>query len=264
MIRIVGSVLAVLLLAGCGGGAKSARRGDVNHYVANVNDVEHGTLTSWNELRNTYSGLARGKISTTQLRRFAKVPTTIRVLRARVAGMPPPADARRLRALLLRLLDLDAAFADEVSTFARYVRAVRPLQARVGRDTLDLRQALRRAHSTRAQQQVLDRFAARLTALRVQLLRLRPPAALAPWHGEQAGRVQALRHGARELARGLERHDRESMRRGLAELTNAASGAPVTVADRAAILAFDGRLARLRIAAAAVSREEARLTRRLT
>lgn len=264
MIRIIGSVIALALLAGCGGGAKADRRHDVNHYIARVNDVEHGTLTSWNETRNTYSGLARGKITAAQLRRFAKVSATIRLMRARVARMPPPNDAKRLRALLLRLLDLDAAFADEVNRFAHYVRAVQPLQARVGRDTLGLRRALHQSRTTRAQREALDRYAVALITLRSQLLRLQPPAALAPWHGEQTRRVAALRHGALELARGLGGRDRAAMRRGLTELTNAASAAPVTVADRAAIVAFDRRLGRLRVAASAVSREEARLTRELT
>jgi hypothetical protein len=257
------AVVAAVALTGCSS-AKDDRRNAVNRYLASVNEVEQQAATPLARARKAYTGLGRGAVSERQLRELAAAPRTIRSLRTRIARVAPPEDARRLHASLLRLLDLNASFAEEVESFARYVRAVGPLEQRLGAETAQLRRALRRSSVGGQEQRTLTRYAAQLDELVVRFRRLRPPPALAPWHAGQVARVGRLRRGARELTSGLARRDRKLTQSGLTALTRAAATSSVTAADRAAILAYNARLKRIRAAGAAVAREQARLTRELT
>jgi hypothetical protein len=262
MTRFALAVLAALVLAGCGS-AKDARRSALNHYIAHVNDVQREALVPWSRARHAYAGIGRGKITDAELRDLDAASKTIRLLRARIADLSPPKDAKRLHTSLLRLLDLDMSFATEVESFARYVRSVTALQKELGSDTAQLRQALRRSHAPARERRALTRYAVRLDPLVARFRLLRPPPALTPWHGEQIARIDTLRRGSRELALGLAHKNSALTRRGLGALTGAAGNSPATAADRAAILAYDARLKRLGTASAVVAREENRLEREL-
>jgi len=261
--RAAAAVLLAVLLVGCGS-SKDARRSNVNDYIAGVNTVEREAAVPWNRARRAYLDLARGTVTDRQLRVLAAAPATIRSLRARVAAMKPPEDAKHLHIAVLRLLDLNARFAGEVSAFARYVRAVGPIEKQLAAATSQLRLALSRSRVSSVQQQKLTAYAARVGRLVADARGLHPPPALAPWHAGQIARMTTLRNGARTVRDGLARGDATLARRGLTALTGGAAASPVTVADRRAVLAYDGRLKRIRIAAAAVAREQTKLARALT
>jgi len=261
--RAAAAALAVVALAGYGG-AKDSRRGDVNDYIARVNAVARDAAAPWTKARKAYLAVGRGAITSRELRTLAAAPATIRSLRARIAAVTPPDEAKRLHAALLRLLDMDARFAEEVTLFARYVRAVGPIEKRLRADTAYLRTALKQSRVSAAQQRALTAYAKRLSGLVAQLGRLRPPAALAPWHDEQTARIVTLRKGARDVTDGLAHGDAALARRGLDALTGSATSSTVTAADRRAVVAYNARLKRIRAAAATVAREHERLARELT
>lgn len=260
MTRVAAALLAVAVLAGCASETER-RRSAVNRYIGSVNAVETQSILSWNRARDAYITLSQGTVDAQQLRDLAAAPATIRSLRTRLAALKPPPDARRLHASLLRLLDLDARFAAEVATFARYVRAVGPLEKRLGVATRGLRVELKGSRTPAVERQALTRYAGTLDSLLNGLTRLRPPRALAPWHAGQVARVTALDRGARIVAAALGTKDGSRLQRGLALLTGSAAASSVTRADRNAILAYDARLKRISAAATAVSREEQRLKR---
>ena len=262
MTRTAVAVLTAVALTGCSS-EQDERRSDVNEYIASVNATQLDAVEQWNRVRTAYTAVGQGPPSKSELRSLAAAPLTIRKLRERIAAVTPPEAARRLRARLLRLLDLQTSLAAEVNVFARYVTAVSPLEQRVAGETARLRGALKRSHERGPEQQALTSYATQLDAVQVRLDRLEPPPALAPWHAEQLARVTTLRNGAREASRGLVENDPALIRRGVAALTGAASGAPVTVADRAAVVAYNGRLTKIRAAAAVVAREQARLAQEL-
>ena len=263
MTRVAAAILAAVTLAGCGSAADH-RRESVDRYIAKINDAQSNALVPWQRAQRGYVAVRSGKVTDSQLRDLAEAPRTIRTLRARIAEEPAPAAARRLRARLLRLLDLDARFAAEVETFARYVRDVAPVERQVASATVQLRKSLQRTRDSVLERQALVRYGARLDTLRRRLRRLAPPRALAPWHTEQLARLATLRGGADDLTKGLATRDVALTQRGLDAVTGAAGASPVTVADRAAIVAYNARLKQIRAAAAAVAVEQNRLTRVLT
>jgi hypothetical protein len=263
MIRVAAGVIAAgLALAGCGS-TDDHRRDAVNGYIKQVNDAQREALLPWQRAQAGYVAVGSGKVTESELRDLARAPKTIRDLRARIASVEAPDDARRLRTRLLRLLDLDAQFASEVQTFSRYVRDVTPLEQQVAARTVQLRRTLQRSPASELEQQALHRYAVQLDGLAARLERLAPPRALAPWHAQQVARLTTLRRGARDLTRGLATRDVAITRQGLEALAQAASTSPVTVADRTAVVAYNKRLRRIDAAAAAVAAEQRRLTQEL-
>jgi hypothetical protein len=259
---VVAGLAVVLVLAGCGGGT-DARRRDVNRYIHAVNQIERDAVVQMNRARDAYVALGRGKLNDLQLTQLDVAPDTIRQLRGQIAALSPPQDVRHMHATLLRLLSMDAAFATEVGAFAHYVRAVGPIEQRIGVETAQLRRDLKRAHTSGPEQAALTRFADGVNALIARFHRLQPPRSLAPWHTEQVARLSELRTGARFLTRGLARRDRAVAARGLTMLTNAAVASPVTPADRSAILAYDRRLKQIGAVAARLTREQRGLAKEL-
>lgn len=262
MRAVAAAALAAVALTGCAG-EKDDRRDAVDDYVETVNATQREALIPWNSARMAYAAVGRRELSDRQLRVLGTAPATIRELRTRIAAVAPPADARRLRERLLRLLDLQASVAAEVSAFARYVTAVSPLEQRLADETAKLRRTLQRSRAQAPERQALSRYAAELAALRRQLERLDPPKALEPWHAGQLARVETLRAGAGAAATGLAKKDAALIGSGVAALTSGAAGVPVTEAERAAIVAYNERLSRIRTASAAVTSEQARLVREL-
>lgn len=258
------AVVAAAALAGCGGGAKAKRRDDVDRYVRRVNAIQADAAAEWGKAETAVGSLGTGKLTDKELRGLAAAPPTIRALRSRVATVTPPADARRLHRLLLRLLDLDAGFADDVARFGRYVHDVTPIEARLGAETVRLRDAVRQSHARATEDEALTRYVQALAPLERRLAALRPPTALSPWHREQVVRTRRLVAGARELRLGLRRNDRAEATRGLSTLQAATTQQSVTAADRRAIVAYNARLAQIRRLAAAVATEQTRLARTLT
>lgn len=259
MTRVAAAVIAAGVLAGCGS-ADDHRRDAVNSYIKQVNDAQREAVVPWQRAQAGYVAVGSGKVTESQLRDLTRAPNTIKSLRARIAAVDAPDDAARLRAELLRLLDLDAQFASEVHTFARYVRDVTPLEQQVAARTVQLRRALQRSQESELEQQALRHYALQLDALDARLRRLTPPRALAPWHAEQTTRLATLRRGARELNRGLATRDVGATQRGLQAVAQAASASPVTTADRIAVVAYNKRLRRIDAAAARVAAEQRRLT----
>lgn len=251
---------AAVALVGCGG-AKDARRHDVNRYVDQVNRIELHAAPAWQRAQVAYQKLGSGQLTTKKLRELAAAPAAIRQLRRRVAAVDVPPAAAALRTSLLRLLDAEASFADEVARFGNYTVKVAKLEAELGADTRALSKALARSRRGAEQEQVLKHFATQVAGLEQRISLLDPPQALAPWDREQRARLRTLRAGANELASSLARGDRVSAGHGLTQIRNATSQSPVTTADHAAVAAYDARLAQLRKLAADVARRRDALTR---
>lgn len=257
---VVLAVAAAVALVGCGS-AKDARRRDVNHYVDEVNRIEMQEAPAWQRAQVAFQGIGQGRLTAKKLRAVAAAPAAVRKLRHRIAALDPPPAAAALHRSMLKLLDAEVQFADEVARFGRYTVAVGKLEAELGTGTRALSQGLAHARHPVAQEHVLDTYAAQLAGLDQRIAALHPPLALAPWDREQRARLRALRAGALEVSAALRRSDRVAAGHGLTQLRRAMTRPAVTVADRAAIVAYDARLTRLQKLAAAIARRRDALTR---
>lgn len=260
---VVLALAAAVALVGCSG-AKDARRRDVNHYVDEINRIEAQESPAWERAQASFQEIGQGGLTAKKLRAVAAAPAAIRKLRRRIAAVQPPPAAAALHRSMLKLLDADVQFADEVARFGSYTVAVGKLETELGTDTRALSQGLAHAQHPGSQEHALDAYAAQLASLDRRIAALRPPLALVPWDREQRSRLHSLRGGALEVSSALRRGDRVAAGHGLTQLRRAMARPAVTVADRAAIVAYDARLARLRKLAAEIARRRDKLTRELS
>lgn len=254
------AVAAAVALVGCGS-AKDARRRDVNRYVDEVNRIEMQEAPAWRRAQVAFQDIGQGQLTVKKLRAVAAAPAAVRKLRRRIAALEPPPAAAALHRSMLELLDADVQFADEVALFGNYTVAVGKLETELSTDTRALSNGLAHAKHPAAQEHALDAYAAQLTSLDRRIATLRAPLALAPWDREQRARLHSLRGGALEVSSALRRGDRVAAGHGLTQLRRAMARPAVTVADRAAIVAYDARLARLQKLAAEIARRRDKLTR---
>ena len=117
---------AVVLLRDSGDDETQARRDAVAAYIVEVNKTQQSLVVELESVSRAYRGLQlKAKPVPGQLEKVDAAEQTLRTLRGRIAALSAPAEARKLRVELLRLIDLQSELAHEVSGMVRYI----PVQA---------------------------------------------------------------------------------------------------------------------------------------
>ncbi|HUE25663.1 MAG TPA: hypothetical protein VMP89_02740, partial [Solirubrobacteraceae bacterium] len=199
----------------------------------------------------------------------------ITAVRARLAGLQAPVAALRLRALLLALVDHQAALtlqsARLVQFLPEFTAALKPLRPAITRLSAVLRtnQAsgaasvaavyAQKAHALRAYRLTTQQIGARL-------LRLTPPTMLLPSYRTELGALQGMGSAAGKLADALAAQQTSRIAPLLSAFDSAAS-APgarsAQLAQATAIKAYDRQIAQLTQLELAAARERLRLTNTL-
>jgi hypothetical protein len=146
LIRLTAVAIAVSFLgAGCGG---SSRRHAVAQYIDGVNAIELKLAPQLLEVSRANRDLVRPhpKLNSV-LQRLHRAGAHIRVLSRRLAALPAPQEAQRLRTLLVQLLGRQQAAIREVERMAVFIPAFNhALQPLVTSDTI-LKRELRQKTS---------------------------------------------------------------------------------------------------------------------
>ena len=126
--------VAVIVLAGCGGGSKgNARRDALNTYFDRVDRAETGLVSSQGEIDRAFRNFKLTGNSAREVGELTFARDRVATALQRVRAIRPPADARRLHADIVRLLALQHAAAAEllqvVTYEPRFLRALAPLPA---------------------------------------------------------------------------------------------------------------------------------------
>jgi hypothetical protein len=252
-------VALVAALAGCGGD-DDERREAYEDYIEAANEAQAefapGFRRAQAALRTFASGRA-GERTATRLRDAAAV---VSGARASLALVEPPADARVLHRDLLKLLDLQASLARELSLAAEYVPQVEQALEAPQTAAATLRRALGNATDAPEQSVALRIYADELEEALNALDSLAPPPVLQPWHAAQADRVEASRKLALELADAIDAGSRAGVQEALDAFANAA-GNP-RAANRAqaeAVKVFNRRLDQQQRLLQRIAREEFRI-----
>jgi mono/diheme cytochrome c family protein len=124
--------VAVVLLAGCGGGSKgNARRDAVNAYFDRVDRAEAGLVGSQGEIDRAFRNFRLTGNSAQEIRELTFARDRVGTALRRVRQIRPPADARRLHADVVDLLTLQHAAAAEllhvVTYEPKFQRALAPI-----------------------------------------------------------------------------------------------------------------------------------------
>ena len=242
---LAAALTAVLLL-------RDSPSDDVSAYIEEVNATQQTFAIRYGSVDRAYREfrLAPAEMEE-QLPRLREAARTLADLRARVAAVEAPPEARTLRERLLAFLRQQELVAEELVTVAEYLPKLgaseRPVAVASGR----LRTALRTAETPDEQASALARYGTTLIRTAKQLEAIEPPPLLAPAH-----------RSALALQSGVRARDQAAVDAATRSL-DAATASGSQKAQREAIKAYNGRIREIARLGAALERERLRLERDL-
>jgi hypothetical protein len=278
------AVLAALAVGGCGSQAQPpARRAAA--YIGQVNRIESQLAVPLHAVTRT-SGATAGRsgqagvagrqaAARTEAASLATSLARIEALRGRLAALPAPAAAHRLRGLLLELVDQQAHLTEETAQLIVFLPVFHDALRPLGPDTVRLRRvlAISQASGAAAVQAVYAEKATALRAFRTalerilsRLSRVRPPVVSRPEYRAQVDSLQGMSGAAGRLAAAVSAADNAGIARQLAAFDRAAAVARSAAEQRsllAADRAYNAQVARVQTLTAAAEQERLRLAQTL-
>jgi hypothetical protein len=255
----------VLLVSACGGGQ---RRETVVGYIDKVNTVQTEMRRPLVQVVRAYRDFGRkGGPTLAKLEpRLVRSEATIRDVDQKLKRLQPPPDARRLHALLIRLVGAEADVAHEVVQLAqfspRFSAALRPLAPASSK----LRASFATAKKAKQQADALDLYASALADVLNRLRPLEAPPAFAPALEGQRTTLRRVQVSATKLAEGLRKKRRTALPTLIQGFTNAGLASRGLSAQRARIAAIKGynsRVAALGALARKIDQERLNLEKKL-
>jgi hypothetical protein len=257
----------------------------VADYVMQINSVERSLGTPLLSVTRVASQFSRSKTSSgtkvvnqTPAEQHAALQVAVAQmvpLRKRLAALKPPAQAQRLRALLLELTDRQISLARELSKLVVFLpgftAAMGPLAPAVANleRTLGVNQARGPAAVAQVYTQkatALRQFRSIVLGILARVQQLRPPVASTPTYRTQVRALQGMASAAGGLAAALPNGNSTAVS-GLLARFDRAAGEPVSLtaqrAQASAIRAYDAKLSSLNGLAEQASRERLRLSKSL-
>ena len=239
------------------------RRAAVSAYIVEVNITQQTLIVELERVSLAYCGLRlQEKADPKQLARVEEAERTLRGLRSRLAALGAPAEAMKLRRLILGLVDLQVQLAGEVAGIARYI----PMQAaecrELARATNVLRDRLAEADTGAGQKEAFDAYRASLIASARRLDQASVPTVLKPSRSDEVKRLSRLSRLAllaRELGKALEEQRAKDVDVLFPRFVLTSASAGTTKAERDAVIAFNRRLERIGKQRIAVAAERTRL-----
>ncbi len=268
---------AALMVAACG--QQASQRAAVAAYLRHVNQIERAlarplarvtTAGARFATEQRAGGTLTNLLPTQQEATLQTALAQVRDLRARLAALKAPPPTRRLRRLLLQIVDGQSALTREVAELVRflpsYSSALRPLAPA----TRSLELAL--AQSTPPSPRLPTAYAAKAAALRQfkatvqgilrQLRGIHPPAVSKPDYHTEIHALEGMSLSAGELATALASGTQANIQPLLVQFDRAATSNQSIAAQKAriaAIRAYDAQSARLSELAQAAESERTRL-----
>jgi hypothetical protein len=254
------AVLALPLLWGCG----NDERDSVERYIARVNAVQQRFAPQFEHANESYARFAEGEVTAMRANReLSAAEGALRDAHTQLARVEPPPRASELHRRLLRVVELNAAFAAESTALARYLPAARKILRRVAAIGERLRTRLRAATTPDAQAEALTRYARAIQHRYDDLYELEPPPILLATHRAQLVRLSASSRLARQLRSASEARDSARVARLLVEFRAVSRQSERGRVTRRAVREYNERYRAINREAAAMRREQGSLEQRL-
>jgi hypothetical protein len=256
------------VVPGCGDGQK-AKRADVSSYITQVNAVQQRLAQPLLEVSKANRDFAspKRKADPAALRhRLDEAGRKIRVQRERLAAIEAPPEARRLRALMLELVDREAELTDEVAKLVTFIPAFSKALQPLGPAGPQLKTALAGKAPVATKAAALDSYRTTVETVLRRLSPLRPPPASVPVYRAQVSTLEQVRTAVTGLASALRLQQRAQIAHFLRQFDLAAVANQGTAAQKAqiaAVRAYNGRVKGLTRVTVALARERASIEKRL-
>jgi hypothetical protein len=254
------AVVAAVVLTRPEDDGSDERRAAVAGYIVQVNTTQQALVLELGRVNVAYRELElKGDPDPVQLRRVEGAERSLAELRDRFKRLSVPPEAARLHAELLRLVELQVAFAREVAGMVRYL----PVQAEEGRAVIAatnrLRGALEAGTAAETQRVAFERYRQSVRAVVRRLEQTPAPAVLEPARAGEIARLKRLDTLAGQVGRALADQQVDAVERLFAAFVRESADTGTTPAERQAVIAYNRRLAAITEQRAAVTKERARL-----
>jgi hypothetical protein len=236
-------------------------RDDVSEYIERVNEAQGSFAVRYGAVDRVYREFQLSPTAATeQLPALRSAARTLTALRARIERVEAPDEAKTLRLRLIRFFRQQEAIAHELVAVAIYLpklgKAERPL-VDVNRR---LRAGLAQSSSLDAQADAVGAYAVRLRRVARDLEAIEAPKLLVPSHNAYIAQLESYAAASQSLQQGVRANDQAAVDAAVERLRVASVAPPGSArAQRAAIIAFNSRVSRIRTLALAVERERRRL-----
>jgi hypothetical protein len=287
----VGIALAVVLATGGLFGKSAPKQTPMARYIGSINGVQQEMQGQLGLLRTAYLTFSTQGSDPAQAAQLLAVQRTLHTFGTRVAVLPAPPAATRLRLLVLRFVRAEEGVAAELVTLGSFMprfrdviggtndanaalsgalKAAVPPVAHAVRGTPKQIAAAKKAYAAAVSRAALAQAAAIAAydaALAVALARLKalqPPAVMAPQYEAEVATLSATRRAGKALSAELQRQNRPNLLELARRFTDASRLSGSLAAQRAeiaAVKAYDARVRAVATAELRVRREVARLQR---
>jgi hypothetical protein len=267
------AVIAAGLAAFSGRSSESKAHKQVVAYIDDANTIQSSMSLPFAHVRAAFQHFAdKPTGGSDQARQLADAERTLRTLRRRLAALPAPAPAVKLRRLLVRLADVETAIAHEVQGLALFMPRLSAYLAESRSTASALGNALaavtypkatsvqggpkeiarakaayaaEAAAAAAAQADALELYGADVTPVIKRLRSLRPPTVMKPTYEAQLRALVATRAAVTRLAAELRMSDRSrvpELNRRIKEAARLAASIDAQRAQIAAIKLYNARV----------------------
>jgi hypothetical protein len=251
---------AVVLFVRDGADDTARRRDAVSAYIVSVNTTQQTLILELERVSLAYRELRLGeKADPKQLAQVEEAEQTMGRLRGRLAALQAPAEARKLRRLILQLVDLQSELAAEVAGMARYIPRQAAENRKLAAATATLRDELATAKTGATQREAFETYRAALLASVRRLDEAPAPAVLEPARTGEVKRLARLAALAAGLGKALQDQAAEDVDRLFPRFVQTSTATGTTRAQRDAVIAFNGRLKAIGKQRQALAAERTRL-----
>lgn len=254
-------------LAGCGGDdGNEERREAIAEYIRAANTTQQRSAVVYAEADEALREFGqKGVLGERTSEELGEAVETMRDVRASLAALDPPADAGKLHAQLLRLLDFQTALTRDLSEMARYLpNASEALRAAEAART-KLQKRLEASDTVAAQAGAARAYGKAVDRSLEDLRDVKPPQVLSAWHEGQADLLSTSAELGNGLAAGLESGNRAQIERVLRRFQTASrDAAAVARAQLLAVRSFNNRVKKQRALVRQIVQEQRRLDRTIS
>jgi hypothetical protein len=288
---LVATVLAVAVVLGATrllGHTNHSARTAVAQYITSADGVQQRMRLQLTQLLSAYRAFSTTGTSPAAAAKRSAAEETLRTLADRLAALPGPAAAAKLRRLLLALVREEIAVAHELNDLASFMprfhellATVKVANTKLGRDLAasappkpqtirgtakqiakaQAEYAAQATQAARAQADAVDAYDSALGRIVLALRRVRPPAVMTPAYRTELRTLTATKAAGAALAAELRKPDRSQVPKRSRALTEAARISGSVAAQRAEIAAVKAYNARVRTIGKAQARVQAEVRR---
>lgn len=242
----------------------AGRRVAVAEYIVRVGRIQVAMAEQVRGVDRSYKAFAKKPESlAARVAEYHRAERTLAKLRDRLARVTAPADARRLRRLLVRLADQNVAMAGAVTGLASYLPSLADAQAPLRDEVATLRSAVAASKTATGQAAAFEAYAAAGRRIATNVSNLDAPALFEGARDAEAGQLRKLASLAAGIADALRAKQVERAQNLVANLAQVQGETSVVRAQRAAAVAYNAELAKITATAKAVEIERRRLERRV-